>query len=248
MTETITATVQADIPTVVDTATASSPPPSIHQQADTLRSQLIANPEFRSKHLAGDLASRRQMAALDSIRISDPNADPAALKALAEQAGIIEMPRPAAAPPVSALAAPGPKPTDYPVYWGNTRNELGADSFNVAVEESTTFASAMKFAPAFGKAVIEHLVEAGARFKTMEPERRTMWVIEQQSRGMMSAGGPEAYEALKADAAKALDLAGNHPWSKLLRDPAAPISHDVWLLQTLANYWRSHQRAPGKGQ
>jgi hypothetical protein len=56
---------------------------------------------------------------------------------------------------------------------------------------------------------------------------------------------PEELAALKADAARALEMAASHPWSKLLRDPEKAVSRDVWLVKTLANYARSHQRIAG---
>jgi hypothetical protein len=227
-----------------DPATAWAPPQSIHQQAETLRKQLIENGDFRKRHFSGDTAARRQLAALDSIRISPENADPAALKALAEQGGIVEPPRPAAAPPtISDLSAHAPTPESYAPHWGNIRNELPPEEFNATVKTWTGWAAAMKFSPTFGKAVLEHLIDLGGRLVAMSPEQRDMWAIEQQSRGML-ADGAEAYDAMKADAHKALSMAGNDPVSKFLREGAML---DAWTLRALANYHRSHQRAAGRG-
>src|SRR5690349_22187649 len=71
------------------------PPPTVHEQALSLRGRLIKDPGFRERYLSGDVDARRQMQALDSIRISPANADAAALAKLAEQAGIVTEPRPA---------------------------------------------------------------------------------------------------------------------------------------------------------
>lgn len=223
-----------------DPVTAWAPPKSIHEQADTLRSQLISNPKFRQAHFDGDVAARRQLAALDSIRISSPEADPAALKALADQAGIVEMPRPAAAPSISPLSTQSPKPENYNLpRWGNLRSELPPAEYDATVKSWTEWAAALKFSPVLGKAVLDHLVELGSRVSSMTPEARDAFVIEQESRGM-KADGPDAYTAMKADAHKALALAGNNPVSKFLKERAVL---DTWTLQTLARLYRSQRRA-----
>jgi hypothetical protein len=220
-------------------STAWGPPKSVHEQAATLRDQLISNPEFRQKYFNGDPASRQQMAALDSIKISDPNADPAALRALADQAGIVETPRPAMAAPISPLSAQAPTPASYDLpRWGNLRNELPPDRYNNTVTEWTGWASAMKFSPVFGQAILSHLVDLGSRVSSMSTEAREAFVMEEESRGMLAAG-PDAYKAIKSDAMKALDMAGNNPVAKFLKNNAVL---DGWTLNTLARYYRSQRR------
>lgn len=221
-----------------DPASAWAPPQTIHQRADALRSQLIGNPEFRQKHWNGDPAARQQLAALDSIRISDEQADPAALKALADKAGLIEFPRPVAAPEISPLSSQTPKPESYSPDWRNLRSDLAPDQYSATVREWTGWAAGMKFSPVMGNAVLEHLLDLGRQISTMSSEQRETWSMQQESRGMM-AEGPEGYAAMKADAYKALELAGNNSISKFLRNGAAL---DFWTLGTLARYYRSQQR------
>lgn len=224
----------------VDPATAWAPAKSIHEQADTLRSQLIGNPEFRQKHFSGDVSARRQLAALDSIKISSPDGDPAALRALADMAGIVEMPRPVAAPEGNPLAAAvAPKPEMYTPHWGPLRTELAPAEFDATVKAWTGWAAGMGFSANLGKAVLEHMVDLGRRVGSMSPEARESFAIEQESRGMM-AEGPDAYRAMKADAHKALQRAGaGNPVSKFLKEGAFL---DHWTLGTLARYHRSYQR------
>jgi hypothetical protein len=234
----------APVPIHQDPATAWAPPQTVHERADALRSQLIGNPEFRQKALNGDLAARRQLAALDSIKISDPNADPAALQALADQAGLVEFPRPAAAPAISGLSAQAPSASDYrPTYNGSVRSSPNFSDIHAGL---TGFAAEMRFNAPLGKAVIERIAEMSPQITfDMSEEQRQVWIMSQDQQGARMAGDWDSWVAMKSEARKAIaDLGGKQPWSKLIAE--STVMNDAWLVTTLARYYRS-RNAAGKG-
>jgi hypothetical protein len=116
---------------------------------------------------------------------------------------------------------------------------------------TSEWASALKFSPEIGSAVIERLATLGAEMKSLEPLGRAGRADQMQEAAInrLAAGyttelpakrmqiAKKEFTDLKSAATKVLDRAPNSEISKTLKD--SPQFNDLWLLRTLANHGRA---------
>jgi uncharacterized protein HemY len=159
---------------------------------------------------------------------------------------------------VAHNVSPSPQHGDYSkAPLGKLTEGMSAEQIAGVRQETSAWASALKFSPTIGNAVVERLATLGAELKAMEPVERADWAARQEEAAINRLAAKYVnevpakrtelakaeFEKLKADAAKVLDRAPGDI-SKGLLD--SPQFNDLWLLRTLVNHGHALQMIEAK--
>jgi AAA domain-containing protein/bifunctional DNA primase/polymerase-like protein len=125
-----------------------------------------------------------------------------------------------------------PKPADYAgVRFAQLRPDLDTSKLLGVSQATQAFAAGLKIDPTIGKALIERVVELGAKLSAMQPAERETWVAAQEEALLKHAGSEEALAQLRKDAREALTIGGENDISKGLATGIGVL--DPWVTRTL---------------
>jgi hypothetical protein len=208
------------------------------------RAAFFSDKDFVAKYQAGHVEADRLIKGLIRIEMSK-NVPEEELKPFASRIGLHKPESvPDLPPPPSPLERADAKPSDFSFRFPQEMiSSTAPEQVTANAQSAAAWAAEMKLPAGLGSSLIERIADVENKVRKMDYNALSAWDSEQNQQLFPKAGSKEAYDALKADAKRAItEIAPSHPWSKT--DSAA--FNDSFLVQSLANIWRA--RSQGKSR